>query len=227
MNHDTYNSSDPEFLASCALDAPLTREQRAILDRALANSHELRREVEKLRRVADHVARWTTTVPEIDWEIHEALIGARVDEDAHPGALETVDGLVRAWGNRRVQFDEAAFAASVMDRIAPVALKSWRRRARGILRFAAPLAAAAVVMLAVSLRFFQGTAPVTVSVVSIGPEVMARNTDSESDDHPRAVVSFSRVEMPRAYDSVARPSFRFVSIGVSQSPEVVDDASPL
>lgn len=229
MIDETYNPNDPEFLASRALNEQLTDKERALLDRALAESPELRAEVQRLGGVSDLIARWAAASPEIDWETHAKLIDADVvsESELEAAGLEAVDRLVGTWGSRRVELNEEAFTASVLDRIAPEESTHSRSFSRMVFRVGAPLAAAAVIVLAVSLQFFPTGAPGALSVVSIGPIVGSNEDAPVSDDAPQMVVSFARAETPESVASTPRSSFRFVSIHVSPQVEVMDEALPL
>lgn len=233
MIDDTYNPNDPEFLASRAFDEKLTEVERETLDRALAESPQLRAQVQRLRGASDLVGRWAKASPEIDWETHAKLIRADVasnpdhDHDRDAAKLEMVDRLVGIWASRPVELDEEAFTASVLDRIAPKASMPSRSLSRMIFRIAAPLAAAAVIVLAVSLQFFPTSATDVVSIVSIGPYVGAQVDAPVLADAPRMVVSFARAETPESASLSGRSSFRFVSIRVSPQEEVIYEALPL
>ncbi len=230
MIDETYNPTDPAFLASRALDESLTIEEQSVLDRALAESPALRAEVERLRRASELVGQWAKEAVEIDWETHAKLIAAKVvsDQNTDGDDLSAVDGLLGAWGSQSVALDEDAFTASVLERIAPAeSLRPWRL-SRMIYRVGATFAAAAVLVLAVSIQFWPTGLPDVVSVVTIGPIAGMREDVARRDEEtPRSVVSFSRVETRASTSSPGHSSFRFVSIGVSPHVEVAEDASPL
>ncbi len=232
MIDETYNPTDPEFLASRALDEQLTDEEQAVLDRALSESPTLCAEVRRLRETSAIVSRLAKDSVEIDWAMHAKLIGAELCGDM--AEVHAVDGLLDSWGRRQVPLDEEAFTASVLGRIAPASSKRGGRVSRVIFRIGGPLVAAAVIALAVTLRSVPSGAPIVipvavdaVSVVSIGPCFAMLEEADISHDAPRAVVSFSRIQTPASASAVGRSSFRFVSFGVSPEVDASDESSPL
>lgn len=225
MIDDIYDPQLPEFLASRALDEQPTAEEQAALDRALATTPGLRTSVEQMRQVSDWVARWGAASREIDWETHARLIDMEVAGEADTSELQGIDRLVSGWGRRRIEFEDEAFAASVLKRIG--SKRPRRSLSRILLSVGTPLAAAAVIVLAVSLRSLPTGVADPVTVVSIGPHCGMFEGVPVSPVAPRTIVSFARVETPESVSDERRLSFRFVSIEVSPRAEDIEGTSPL
>jgi len=224
MNDDTYNPADLLFLASRALDETLADEEQRRLDTALRESPPFAAEVAKLRSVSGLVSRWSKCSPEIDWETHADLIHADVSGENDPDNLAAVDSALSAWGKQQIEMDEDAFATAVMSRIAPVRVK--RSVSRMIFRLGTPLAAAAVIALAVLLRSLP-IAPQAVSFVSIGPRVGMQVPAGDPNAPARTIVSFARVETSHSPREGGGAAFGFLSIGASTPSVGTDDGAPL
>ena len=212
MNEEPYQADDPSFLLSRALDEELTEAQRRRLEEALADSPALRLEASTLRSVDRLLKGWAGQRIKIDEAAFEAGVLARVADEAHGEALGKVDNLLKRWSRHRPVVDEEAFVQAVLGQIGPtVRVTPWRRR---ILRLGLPLAAAAVVAIAVTARIGLTPAHAPVVRVAIGRTLPA---PGGSQDHGRAqpVVSFARAPVDVSPTPFAEPGVSFIAVGAS------------
>ncbi len=207
------------FLVSRSIDGDLSAAEQVRLDEALAASAEFGVEAKKLRRVAGLVQSRRAANVQIDWETYGQLVLAKIAEDEID--LAGVDSMLKQWGARSPQYDERDLTRNVMARIAP-ARQRGRSAWQSALRLGAPLAAAAVVVLAVLPAFYpvrnypNYVSPVTD--VQIGPAW------SGESDAAVAIVSFAK---PAAHDVDASQSLSFGYMTLGLSPNGQLEESPL
>lgn len=211
--------NDPLFLVSRELDGDLTGDEQVRLRKLLAGSESLRAEAEKLRSVSKLVKRLAQTRADVDWTTHEQLVMAHVG--AEQSELGGVDDLLNAMAQRSPVYDEHAFVDRVMGRIVPATKqKAWSWRS--VARIGAPLAAAAVVVLAVTATWF-GPTPngslMPVTIVHIGPH--DGNTSGDTD----VVVRYSRVSVTVRTEDVSE-SIGYMTLGSSPLASAMEE-SPL
>lgn len=148
MNETPFNPDDIDFLASRDADGDLTGEERRRLGDALDASESLRADADAMRKVSELVLRWAAVPIEIDWDAHAELIDARCRADDDAQDRPELDGLLKRWA-RDVAHDDQQFTADVMRRVGKTASIARTRSGRPwIIRLAVPLAAAAVLALA-------------------------------------------------------------------------------
>lgn len=154
--------------------APLTPAEEAGVDRAL--------------RV------WAEDEPNVDSEPYVALVMARI-ASADEENLDAIDPVLLRWAGHAPDVDEGAFVRGVMAQVAPARQRSVAR----IIRIAAPLAAAAALVLTTTL-WWPNSAPTPVCEVEIGPEPIDRAMVASA--RKSVVVAFARE------DTVATPTTR-------------------
>lgn len=224
MNEEPYQSDDPSFLLSRALDEDLTEVQRRRLEEALAASPSLRVEARTFRSVDRLLKGWAGRRMKIDGTAFEAGVLARVADEAHGEALGKVDSLLEQWGRHRPVVDEKAFVQAVLGQIGPtVRVTPWRRR---ILRLGLPLAAAAVVAIAVTARIGWTPARAPVVRVAIGRIVSAPN-GPRVHGRTQQVVSFARGSVDVSPTPFAEPGVSFIAVGASPITTSPEEGFPL
>jgi hypothetical protein len=215
---EAYNPDDPLFLVSRDLDCDLDENERGMLRETLASSAALTREAESLRKAAGLVARWAAATAAVDHTRFASDVRAQVSSETTDSA--SLDRLVARWASREPRVDERAFAAGVSRRIRSEARS--RRLPRILLRIGAPLAAAAAIVIAVTVGLRDASMPQRVVVVSIErtPPVRAM-TDT------RVVVSFGRRDAVASPVDRPGPGVAFTAVGVSSSVTNYEEAPPL
>ena len=215
-------SEQLERLIAERLDGTLTAEESARLDRVLAAdpaAAAMARRYERLRMV---LSGWRTLRRDIDWEALAARIARRVAEDAEQNKDAAVDDLVRTavppmpevdWDQFRarvssaVRRDAASRAGdSSRDREADAGVRvlrrRWRRTATWIATVGAPLAAAAVIAIAV---WWPGAGSQLASprAMSVAPRVMVSLEDPTTTG--RVAISFDQTP-PGGYVEPSAPA---------------------
>lgn len=168
MSETEYNPDDPAFLLSRSLDEVLPAGEQRRLDEALASSKSLQSEAQQLRAVDRMLKRWGRTQVELDWDHQAALVRARAESDGDSEELRKVDRLLERWGGQSVSFDAERFTTAVMARVGRARTRPSRYGL--IFRVGAPLAAAAVVVFAVTSGFGPDRAPTSKDVAYPGGE---------------------------------------------------------
>lgn len=224
MNEEPYQADDPSFLLSRALDEELTEIQRQRLEEALAGSPALRLEASTLRSVDRLLKGWAGRRIKFDETAFEAGVLARVADEAHGEALGKVDSLVERWSRHRPVVDEEAFVQEVLGQIGPTdRVAPW---SRWVVRLGLPLAAAAVVAIAVTARIGLTPAHAPVVRVAIGRTLPAPDGPR---DHGRAqpVVSFARAPVDVSPTPFAEPGVSFIAVGASPIATNREEGFPL
>ncbi len=224
MNEEPYQTDDPSFLLSRALDEELTEAQRHRLEEALAASPALQLEARTFRSVDQLLKRWAGRRIKIDETAFEAGVLARVADEAHGEALGKVDSLLEQWGRHRPVVDEKDFVQAVLDQVRPTGrVAPWRRR---ILRVGLPLAAAAVVAIAVTARIGLKPAHAPVVRVAIGRTVPAPGGPRDRG-RAQQVVTFTRAPVEVSPTPFAEPGVSFIVVGASPIATNQNEGFPL
>jgi len=224
MTTDEYNATDPEFLVSRMIDGDLSDNEQRQLQQALAGSKSLRAEAEKMQAVAALVGRWAGRPPELDWATHAKLIGAGVEGETDDTALGQIDDLLARWGRRSEGIDEETFTAGVMARI-----RGRRRRAslrRLVLRVGVPLAAAALLAVAVTGRLWVTVPHERTAKVVLGPAAGAWFSPGGGPE-PRMVVSFAQTTASSPTAAEEPPGITYITLGASPVAGSWDEGAPL
>jgi len=224
MSEIPYNPDDLAFLVSRSLDEELPEADRRRLDDALASSESLRGEAEQFRNLARLVQRWAAEGAELDWEHHHALISAQAAGEDDSEASRKLDGLLARWGASVVPLDEKKFTNAVMTRIDPRRARKIGRRL--VFRLGVPLAAAAMVALALTGRLWFGPPPASVSQVVFGKRAATTAGLTSAAALAVAVVSFAR-EPVDVTTRIASAGMSFGSAGATPLPVMPEDAPPL
>jgi len=214
MTANPYNPGDPEFLLSRDLDADLSGEERRLLHKALSDSADLREQADDWRRIHDMVVRWGREPVSIDWNTHADLVAAHVSDGPSQATERELSQVLRDWAAQSIAVDEDRFTQAVLTKIRA------RRRVPAysvILKWGAPLAAAAVFGLMVTATTWFTAAPKAVSIITLGSADMV-----EPGAPIRSVVSFGRTapEAPSTANGIG-----LLSMGAS--PMRFGDAGPL
>ncbi len=149
-----------ERLLTERADGVLTPEQLAELDRAMAGSSEfadLARGYERLQAV---LRRWRALPSDINWQGLSARISRSVGDEVGLSASKTVDDLVQDafgpmpevdWPRLKARISAAVRneAASQRNVATQMTRRSWSRTVKWMATVGAPLAAAAVIVLAI------------------------------------------------------------------------------
>ncbi len=221
MSGDAYNPNDPAFLLSRGLDGDLSAEERRRLEESLLQSESLRSEVAKLEAVNRLLARWRKTSIEVDWKHHAALTSA-VARSAGDKQLDKVDELLQRWRNRNAEVEAIDLTPGVLAEI-----RSQRRGAnpyRLVLRLGVPLAAAAAIVLALTVTTWFAPPRDPVCRVAIGPSWKVSVVEREFES--RSVVSFVR-SSEVVTTMLTPPAIGFATIGVEPHRSVGEDSAPL
>ncbi len=222
MTADAYNSDDLAFLISRGLDGDLSPAERRRLDAALSQSESLRAEVSKFEAVDQLVERWGEKPVEVDWQYLATLTSASAGS-ADDERLGKVDDLLRRWRNRNAGIEGIDLTTNVLARI-----RSERRRAtpyRFVFRLGIPLAAAAAIVLAVTLTTWFTPARDPIYRVAIGPSSWSAAV-AERGVESRVVVSFAQsVEATTTREMP--PAIGFATIGVEPLGSAGEESSPL
>lgn len=221
MAESKYNPNDPEFLASCGIDEPLSDDEREQLTAAMRKSNQLSRfqsQIAAVNRLIEHCSEERI---ELDWEAHLKLIEGRIAE-GDEACLGVVDELVCAWASDVPQVEPGSFTRDVLERIrTDRGVHLWRRQ---IFRIGAPLAAAAIIALAVGLWVWQ---PFTRQPIARVVYQMPARESSRSAAAHRAVVQFVR-SAPKDFSNARPPTVSILAMGsspVSAAPE--EEVPPL
>ena len=225
MSGHEHNPNDPAYLASREIDGDLSADERQRLQEALVGSEALRAEVDGLRAVDAVVRQWGASSIEVDWDTSAQLIQAMVTGKLEGASLSKVDDILARWANSAVDFDETMFASAVISRIAPVARKY--RLPRMVFRVGAPLAAAAAIVLAVTVGPWTGLAPSPRSVVRIGPAEVFQVAARAPSADIRAQVSFVQSDHADLTVDAESDGIGLLSLGVGGNGRGRDDSSPL
>jgi len=188
MSIESYNPSDPEFMASRSLNEELSKDEQRLLDETLASSDALRAEADYLRKVDALVKSMAEDKVELDWHTYTRLVQARVAEEHDALRDKRLDTLLAEWSGPGVEVDQEAFAAAVM---AQVEARGSRARPRNLLfRVGLPLAAAALLALSVTAVLWSQAERSPVNIVHLSSQLtVADAADAATSD---LVVSFRR-----------------------------------
>ena len=224
MTSEDYNPTDPEFLLSRDLDGDLSEEERRMLDEALAGSESLRAEREKLRAADTLVSSWAARSPQLDWATQAKLVQADVAGETDDEALQKVDSLLTRWGRRTEGIGGDAFTAAVMARIAPPRRRPALQRL--IFRVGVPIAAAALIAVAVTGRFWFTVSQEPAVKVVIGPAAPMRSS-MDGGPGPRTVVSFAQTASEPRDTTPEPPGISYMTLGSSPMVESWEYSAPL
>lgn len=222
MTETDYNPNDPEFLASRALDEPLSGEAKAKLDEALGASDDVRSLGEQLDAIDRLVKRWGRRQPNIDWKNHARLIKARVESIGEADQLDAVDSLMSKWASSQPIIDEHRFESAVMDRIRRYGPMNVRRRI--IFRIGASLAAAAAIAIVATGLFRSNRSDQRIVRIAIGPSSRIASTYGPSS--AVALVSFDRTP-PTQEITGRQSSLSFLAMGSSPLGGLMEESLPL
>ena len=226
MSEKPYNADDPAFLFSRSLNEDLSEAERRRLEEGLASSAGLRAEADELAAVDGLIKRWGAAKVELDWEPHAALIQEQaIGQD---DGLGRIDALLGRWRGKQVDLDWERFTDEVIARVEVEGRPAlWRRP---LFHFAAPLAAAAAIVLAVNSGFWWSP-PVEpahpVSVVVIGPQVSPNHGIGGPAGQGRVQVSFARAPAGSVEELPRQPRISFVSVGSTTPADWVAESAPL
>jgi len=203
-NRDNFDPNDPLYLFSRGLDENLNDEERSRLDAAMQASVEFASEAEQLRAVARLMRRWAARKAEPGepfttdaWgdstskrmRDRETVANATGEESRSAEDLSEVDQVLERWARRTAEIPWEEFTESVMAEIRPAARKG--RTAGRIVRWTMPLAAAAVLALAVLPLFRVEEMHAPRFTVAFGPDRVAELAGSRTRaEDRRVVVSF-------------------------------------
>jgi len=209
---DKYNPNDPEFLASRALDEPLTDAQQRILDDHPGDLATMQHTDELVQSIRDDKV-------DIDWATFQQTIQDRVTCQNDNAQLDRVDELVQASTQLPDSWDDQRFTQRVLQKIDSIA-QPQPTRFRWM-KAAVPLAAAAAIALVVTMAPWQDRPHSPTSIVSIGPAIHAGHRLPL--DNAVALVSFRHE--PTVVDGFvsSRSRVSFVSVG---SEPIIQDRSP-
>ena len=222
MTESDYNPNDPEFLASCALDEPLSGEAKAKHDEALDASSDVRSLGEQLGAIDRLVKRWGRRQPNIDWKDYTRLVKARVESIGEEDQLDAVDSLMSKWASSHPIIDERRFESAVMDRIGRYGSANVRRRI--IFRIGASLAAAAAIAIVATGFYRSNPSDQRFVQVAIGPPGRVASTYGPSSAF--AVVSFDRTPPIRKITG-RQSSLSFLAMGSSPLGGLMEESPPL
>lgn len=222
MTESDYNPNDPEFLASRALDEPLSGEAKAKLDEALDASNDVRSLGEQLDAIDRLVKRWGRRQPDVDWKDHARLIKARVESIGEEDQLDAVDSLMSKWASSQPIIDERRFESAVMDRIGRYGSANVRRRI--IFRIGASLAAAAAIAIVATGLYQLNPSDHRFARVAIGP--MSRVASTYGPRSAVALVSFDRTPPTREITG-RQSSLSFLAMGSSPLGGLMEESPPL
>lgn len=190
MTTDSYNPRDAEFLLSRDLDGELSPDERRALQARVQQSPALGNESTGFGAVADLLRQWGTTAPDVDWDAHLALTMARLDDDAEAGD-QALNSLLSRWAANAPAHDDSRFTQLILSQIRGKLRQPAYRR---ILRWSAPLAAAAALAFVVTAVYWHDPPVKTLAIVQIGP--VSPDSEYEPLTDSRAVVSFARAAAP-------------------------------
>ncbi len=170
MTDRPHNSNDPEFLLSRAIDESLAEPDQSRIAELMAGSAELRQADDGLRAVDALVKRWGDKKAAYDEAAFVDRVSETISGEFDAEDLEEVDELIARWAAHGPEVDWEKFEAGVTGRIKPAG--SVRSLRRVIFRIGAPLAAAAAIVMAVSIGLNRPASPEPVPdpVVAWGPE---------------------------------------------------------
>ena len=224
MTTDDYNPTDPEFVVSREIDGDLSEDERRRLDEALAGSASLRAQRDKLRALDALVSKWAKRHADLDWETHGRLVGADLTGETDDGKLKEVDRLLDGWSRRTESVDSDAFATAVMARIAPQRKRPMLRRM--IFRLGVPVAAAALLAVGVTARFWFAASLEPVTRVTIRQPVYMQ-TATDSGAAPIVVVSFARTATGASGAAQGSPGISYMTLGAEPLVGSWDYSAPL
>ena len=220
MSESDYSPNDPEFLASCGVDGPLSDDERDRLAGALRDSDSLARFKTQIGDVDRLVKHWSKRGAELDWDAHAALIRARISEDDEAG-LHAIDALVSDWAPNVPRIDERRFTAAVFGRIQDDGRsRRWRR---AFFRIGTPLAAAATIAIVVSAWFWR---PLSRQPVVSVVYQMPTEGSSRSAAAAQAIVRFDR-NAPEGFTNNRPPSVSILAMGSSPLDTMPEEVPPL
>lgn len=228
MTATPYNPDDPLFLESRSLDGDLSDQEREALERTLKASPELRAEALKLAAVDRLVRDWGKARPDLDWSSFTESVNACLLTEAESAAIARVDQLVARWAASTPDLDADAFTENVLRRLENKSSKSQSNRLRPVLRIGMPLAAAAVIVLAVMNDLWRPGATSSpesaVVVVNVGPSMLATARETNRPDRAVVSVSFSR---ERTMESKQEAGISFISISSAPVVRAAEEYHPL
>lgn len=151
-----------EQLLSERADGELTPEQRADLERALAFDADLARQARAYQGLHALLDAWRALPVNINWQTLSARISREIGHESASVASDPIDDLVSHthgpipdvnWSQLKSRISTAVRADAAMRQGAGARLmrRSWSRTAKRIVAVGAPLAAAAVIALALWL----------------------------------------------------------------------------
>lgn len=223
MTDSPHNPNDPAFLFSRSLDEELSESDSKRLEEELASSAVLRAETDELAAVDRLVKRWGLWKVDLDWENHAKLLSAEATGEAE--GLGEIDSLLGRWGADEVELDWERFTGAVMTEVKR--LRHPRPGRRLIFRLAAPLAAAAAIVIAVTGTYWQVSTVQPIAVVVIGAQVESGAIGSGSVGAGRAVVRFARASAGSSVGPPATPGISFISVGSEPMQAWNEECPPL
>lgn len=153
-----------EELLSRRPDGELTADEAAEVRRVMAEDSSAASVASAYERLDSVLRAWRHLPPDLNWDGLSARIAEQIDQDISPvGSSDAVDDLLAGWTGPLPEVDWDGFKARVSDAVRREAAtsastgrggRSWGARVRWL----APLAAAAVIALAVWLP--RGTLPI-------------------------------------------------------------------
>jgi len=152
-----------ERLLSERPDGALSADERLVVERALREDPSTAKTAGQYERLQAMLRRWRAVGGEVDWEAMARRTSERVAEAADQDQYRQVDGLVQEWADSLPDVDWDRFKLRVagavreeatrLGREAPAEQRGralrWTRRAKWIATVGVPLAAAAVIVIAV------------------------------------------------------------------------------
>lgn len=226
MNETPFHPDDPALGISRQLDGDLTEGERRRLDEALIDSEELRRAAADYQAVDRLVRRWGRGEVELDWGAFAANVLARVADGEADEQLGEVDRLLVRWGGRSPEVDEGRFTAGVMSKVAK--RSAQRRLVPRLIRIAVPLAAAAMIAVAVTGMFFPSSTGAPLCEVVVGPasRIVAPGSAPLKSEHT-VVVAYARAAVDEPASRDVTRGLSMASVGSSPWIEITEEAPPL
>jgi len=218
-----YNPDDPLFLASRSLDEELSESERQRLESCHGESEGVRKAAEEIAAVDRLVRRWGRN-QEVETVDHADAVMELVRRRAAGDQESALDDFLEHWGKDQPQVDWSAYSTQVMAEVR--AVQQERAGHRWIARFGLPLAAAAVLALAVRIGFQEPVQQIAVVAPREVVVMQARRAESAALTATATTVSFGR---STALDTPKESSGGSVSVawaGPSTGARVVE-APPL
>lgn len=157
-----------ERLLSEQLDGTLDADERLVVERAREQDASAAASAERYRRLQELLAQWRPLTDDVDWPAMARFTSERVAEAADEAEYQRVDRLVEQWADSLPEVDWDRFKVRVASAVRQEAVSlgravladaasaehqgrslRWTKRAKWMATVGVPLAAAAVIVVAV------------------------------------------------------------------------------